>query len=108
MRTIISIIAFVFIASCQQGSNTQEKNSEMQENVELQEVELNIGKMHCEMCVASIEKGLGSVEGVEFVKANLDDSTAVVRFNTKITDTDQFKEVIEKRGYVLKNNNLQP
>ncbi len=108
MRILFSIMVFVFLASCQQGSNSSQDNSDKQATVELQEEVLNIGKMHCEMCVASIEKGLTSVEGVEFVKVSLDDSTAVVRYDSNKTNTDQFKEVIEKRGYVLKNKELQP
>lgn len=108
MRILFSIIAFVFLASCQQGGNSSQDTSGKQATVEMQEEVLNIGKMHCEMCVASIEKGLASVEGVEFVKVSLDDSTAVVRYDSNNTNTDQFKEIIEKRGYVLKNKELQP
>lgn len=108
MRILYSIIALIFLASCQSGSNSQEKSSDTQGIEELQEEVLHIGKMHCEMCVASVEKGLTSVEGVEFVKVSLDDSTAVVRYDRKKTDTDQFEKVVEKRGYVLKNKNLQP
>lgn len=108
MRILFSIIVFAFFTSCQQGSNSSQGTSDTQSTVELQEDVLNIGKMHCEMCVASIEKGLASVEGVEFVKVNLDDSTAVVKYDSKKANTDQFKQVIEKRGYILKNKDLQP
>jgi copper chaperone len=108
MRLLFSILIFVFFTSCQQGSNSGQDTSGTHSTVELQEDVLNIGKMHCEMCVASIEKGLASVEGVEFVKVNLDDSTAVSKYDSKKANTDQFKEVIEKRGYVLKDKDLQP
>lgn len=106
MRVLISIFVIMFLASCQQGNSRQEKASEANSAVELQEEVLNIGKMHCEMCVLSIEKGLGSVEGVEFVKVNLVDSTAAIRYDRNKTNIDEFKKVIEKRGYILKDKDL--
>ncbi len=106
MRILISVIMVLFLVSCQQESGKKQQAEQMNSSVELKEEVLNIGKMHCEMCVASIEKGLKSVEGVEFVKVSLDDSTAVVRFDETKANINKFKEAIEKRGYVLKDKGL--
>jgi copper chaperone len=106
MRIILFFVALIFLISCQNGKSSQEKNVEVSTEVKFNEEVLNIGKMHCEMCVASIEKGLGSVEGVEYVKANLGDSTALIRYDASKTNISEFRAVIEKRGYILKNKEL--
>ncbi len=106
MRKLILIFSVLFVVACQQGNTNKQQAEETAPAAEMKEAVLNIGKMHCEMCVASIEKGLKSVEGVEFVKVNLDDSTAVVQFDETKANINKFKEVIEKRGYVLKNKDL--
>lgn len=106
MRIIVLMTLVLFFTACQQGNNKKEQATDNRSSVELKEEVLNIGKMHCEMCVASVEKGLKSVEGVEFAKVNLEDSTAVVRYDETKADINTFKEVVEKRGYVLKDSDL--
>ncbi len=108
MRILITLISFFFLFACQQGKNNQENNSTSQNDELIKKEVLSIGKMHCEMCVVSIEKGLGSVEGVEFVKVKLEDSTAIVQFDESKTNMNELRKVIEQRGYVLKNSELSP
>lgn len=102
MRTIFFILSLVFIIGCGTNNNNREDSADRKEAL-LQEEVLHIGKMHCEMCEASVEKGLKSVEGVEFVQVNLEDSTAIIRYDSSLASRDKFKDVIEKRGYVLKD-----
>lgn len=106
MRYFLSIIGFIFFISCQQGQNNQENASKDKSAAVVQEEVLSIGKMHCEMCVASIEKGLKNVEGVEFVKVVLEDSTALVKFDASKTNINELINAVEKRGYIVKNNEL--
>jgi copper chaperone CopZ len=103
MRNVIVLILFIFFVSCQNVKNNKGESSGNQSEAIINEEVLNIGKMHCEMCVASIEKGLKGLEGVEFVKVDLEDSTAFIKYNTAKTNVVEFKKVIEKRGYILKN-----
>ena len=104
MRIVFFLVSFVFIISCGTNNNKQRTDMTNKSEVSLQEEVLHIGKMHCEMCVASVEKGLKSVEGVEFVNVILEDSTAIVRYDSSLANKTVFKDVIEKRGYVLKDN----
>ncbi len=108
MQNLLSIIVLLFLISCQQGKNHSMNSSRTKSEKVVHEEVLNIGKMHCEMCVASIEKGLNSVEGVEFVKVNLEDSTALVKYNNSKTNIDELRKAIEKRGYILKKSKLNP
>ena len=48
------------------------------------------------------------MEGVEFVKVRLEDSTAVVRYDESKTNLNELRIAIEKRGYILKDKDLQP
>jgi copper chaperone CopZ len=54
------------------------------------------------MCVQSIEKGVNQLKGIEFVKANLNDSTAKVKFDVSKTNIAEIEKAIEKRGYSVK------
>jgi copper chaperone len=102
MRIVFFLIGIFLLISCNQGNNRQNEKNGTELQIALTEVTLQIGGMHCEMCVASIEKGVGAVEGVELVKAELDDSTAVVKFNNAQTNLTEITQAIEKRGYTVK------
>jgi copper chaperone len=104
MKIIISILAVFFLLSCQQGNQKKETNSEVPISQTMHEETLKIGKMHCEMCVASIEKGLLSLDGMEYAKAELSDSTAMVRFDASKTSLAEIRTAIEKRGFTVKDN----
>lgn len=106
MRTLVILFSMALLFSCSQNNRKQENTEEQAVVTEVREEVLHIGKMHCEMCVASVEKGLGSVEGVEFVKVSLEDSTATVRYNASDTNREELRLVVEKRGYVLKDNKV--
>lgn len=101
MRTLIFIFGIFFLVSCG-GQKKQTEGNDTPVQVTLTEVKLNVSGMHCDMCVASIEKGVGAVEGVDFVKAELSDSTALVKFNEAETSLAEIKQAIEKRGYKVK------
>ena len=101
MRNLVFILGIFFLVSCG-GQKKQNEGSDSSEQAALTEVTLNVGGMDCDMCVASIEKGVGEVEGVEFVKAELSDSTTVVKFNEAETSLAQITQAIEKRGYHVK------
>ncbi|SHF28804.1 copper ion binding protein [Mariniphaga anaerophila] len=101
MRTLISILMILFVVSCGQGTKKKAEQGDSPQII-LAEVKMHVGGMHCEMCVASIEKGVGSVEGVDSVKVALNDSSLVVLFNTDETSLDEIKQAVEKRGYTVK------
>jgi Cu+-exporting ATPase len=101
MRNIVFILGVFFLISC--GSQKkQNEGNDSSTQAALTEVTLNVGGMHCDMCVASIEKGVGALDGVGFVKAELNDSTAVVKFNETETSLAEITQAIERRGYTVK------
>lgn len=103
IKTLIILIMMVATA-CHSGKQNEQKTSSSQ--VALSETTLSVGGMHCEMCVASIEKGVGQLAGVDSVSAVLADSTAFIRFNSQLVSLDDISEVIVKRGYTVKSNSL--
>jgi copper chaperone len=108
MRILFVTIIFMGLFSCQQGNQKQNKSTETVAAASVIEDTVHIGKMHCEMCVASVEKGVSGVEGVEYVKAILDDSIAIVRYDKTETNLEEIQGAIVKRGYTIKENGSKP
>ncbi|MFW5830884.1 MAG: heavy-metal-associated domain-containing protein [Prolixibacteraceae bacterium] len=104
MRNIIFIAVIFLIVSCRSGDNNNENSGK----TEVPEVNLvtdtfYVAGMHCDMCISSIEKGVNELEGVEFVKASLNDSVTVVKYNAKAVNSGQIEKAIEKRGYTVQH-----
>ncbi len=103
MKNLLYTLVLVLTFSCQSANKqeqSEKENSVVQ--VELVETKLNIGGMHCDMCVASIEKGVKELKGIEYVKASLEDSTTMVKFDASKVDLKQIELAINKRGYTVK------
>ena len=104
MKKLVFIFVVFVFAACQSANNDQNSENEESVNIEFVETTINVGGMHCDMCVSSIEKGINELEGISFVKASLNDSTAIVKYDASKTDLAHIEKVIEKRGYSIKND----
>lgn len=102
MKNLFYLFVLLIFVSCNSGNKAQESNELESTSVEIVESTLNIKGMHCDMCVASIEKGVNELDGISFVKASLNDSTATVKFDASKTDLIEIEKVIIKRGYSIK------
>lgn len=100
MKKIFFALAIVGLISCNSGNNKTSENSAS--NAEIVETTINIGGLHCENCVASVTKGINSLEGIEDVIVTLSDSTAVVNFDVSKLELAEIEKAIEKRGYSVK------
>jgi copper chaperone len=98
-KILIAMLTVVFFACSSPEKKTTEKSAEPAQMVE---ASLSIGGMTCEHCVMSVTKGIKGVEGVESVAVTLEDSTAVVKYDAAMVDTDDLQKAIEKRGYTVK------
>lgn len=98
-KLLIILIAFAFVA-CSSGEKKASESST--KNVEIVETTINISGLHCENCVASVTKGINSLEGIEDVVVTLSDSTAVVNFDASKLELAEIEKAIEKRGYSVK------
>jgi copper chaperone len=101
MKINIFLALVLTLAVACQGGKQKEMTKETAD-VAMTEVTLAVSGMHCEMCVASIEKGVGQIAGVDSVKAILNDSTAYVRFNPQVASLEEITLAVEKRGYTVK------
>ena len=68
----------------------------------MQNVTLNVQGMSCGHCVNSVEKGVGTLTGVEQVKVNLAEGLVDVSFNETQVTLEQIKEAIDDQGYEVK------
>lgn len=103
MKRIVFFLTSLFILlSCQQGSKNESSKEQSVNQVQLTEVTLQIGGMHCDMCPLSIEKGVNELPGISYVKASLADSNAVIHYDKQKIDLASIEKAVEKRGYTVK------
>lgn len=102
MKKLLVLFIILAFVSCNSGNRkvTDEKSAVTSE--EFVEATVNIGGMHCEMCVASVEKGVNELDGIESVAVSLTDSTAIVKYDASQVDLTKIGKAIEKRGYSIK------
>ncbi|NOZ58098.1 MAG: heavy metal translocating P-type ATPase, partial [Euryarchaeota archaeon] len=63
------------------------------------EASLRITGMTCAMCVATIEKALKGLEGVQEVSVNLGTESARVVYDPGMVSLEDIRQAIEKTGY---------
>jgi Cu+-exporting ATPase len=103
MKKLFYLIIFLAFVSCQSGTKNRTEDKSTIETAEVVETTINIGGMHCDMCVASIEKGVKELDGVVSVAVSLNDSTAVVSFDKSKVEQAKIEKTIETRGYSIKD-----
>lgn len=64
-----------------------------------QEVLLLAPDISCDHCVKSIEKAVGALPGVTWVKAEVESKRVAVRFDPQQVDLAAVKAAIEAEGY---------
>jgi len=99
MKKLLYLFILVVFAACNSGT---QKNTEVAQPEQIVESTIAIGGLHCDACVASVEKGVNSLSGIESVKVTLADSTAIVTYNASAVSIDEIEKSIEKRGYTIK------
>ncbi len=102
MKKLVYLLLVVFFISCQSGNRNAKVEEPAAETAQIVETTINIGGMHCDMCVTSIEKGVNELDGIITVKASLNDSNAVVSYDAQKLDLAEIEKAIEKRGYAVK------
>ncbi len=102
MNNLFYMFFLIVFISCQSGNKNVKDEKASEQPVQIVETTVNIGGMHCDMCVASITKGVNELEGIESVVVSLNDSTAVVSYNANKVELAQIEKAIESRGYTIK------
>lgn len=72
------------------------KNKEIKENKNMKKISIN--GMSCNHCKMSVEKALGSIDGVEKVEVSLENKSAIVTLNKEVENS-VLKSVIEDAGF---------
>ena len=65
----------------------------------MENITLNVKGMSCGHCVKAVEGSVGSLEGVQEVKVNLEAGQVNVAFDESKVTVDQIKETIDDQGY---------
>jgi len=103
MKKMLYLVALFAFVSCQSGNKNKPDKKTSTESAQIVESTINIGGMHCDMCVASIEKGVKELDGIVSVAVSLNDSTAVVSYDASKVELKKIEKAIEARGYSIKS-----
>ena len=78
----------------EENKNKESEEKSMSEFIK----EVNIEGMSCNHCKMSVEKAVGSIEGVTNVEVSLENKNAIVKSNVEL-DEDKIKNAIEEEGF---------
>ena len=78
----------------EENKNKESEEKSMSEFIK----EVNIEGMSCNHCKMSVEKAVGSIEGVTNVEVSLENKNAIVKSNVEI-DEEKIKNAIEEEGF---------
>lgn len=96
---LVVLVLLAFLYACGGGKTSQQQSATP---VQLTEISLEVSGMTCEMCVASVEKGIAALTGIDSVKVVLKDSVAFVRFDANQTSEEDIVKAVIGRGYTVK------
>ena len=102
MKKILLLLIAIIAFSCHSGQKNSDKVNSSEQLVEITKVTVNISGMHCENCVASVEKGINELDGIQSVLVSLSDSNAVVSYDKTKLEYQEIEKAIVKRGYEVK------
>jgi Cu+-exporting ATPase len=102
MKNLLYLFIVLAVVSCNSGNKNKPVEKAAPESVQVVESTINIGGMHCENCVASVEKGVKELDGIVSVTVSLNDSTAVVSYDGSKVELTKIEKAIESRGYTVK------
>lgn len=102
MKNIFYLFAILAFVACQSGNKNKQEEKTSPDSTQVVQATINIGGMSCDMCVASIEKGVKELDGIVTVAVSLNDSNAMVSYDKSKVDMPKIEKAIEGRGYTIK------
>jgi len=112
MKIKFLFISIIFIAFACQNSPKETIESKPEEAivevamVNVQKVELNINGMTCTGCENAIQKTINEFEGVYASKANHENGTAILEYDSTKVDILKVEEAINELGYEAHGHTL--
>jgi copper chaperone len=66
-----------------------------------EQITLNAPDISCEHCVATVQKAVGALPGVDSVSASADTKNIVIAFDPDKVSVDQIAVVLDEEGYPI-------
>ncbi len=66
-------------------------------------LQVKLGQLHCSFCVATIEKGVGRLDGVDEVSVSLAHEEGLVTFRPEVIDPQQVVDTLRSLGYSVRD-----
>ncbi|VAV85865.1 putative mercuric transport protein [hydrothermal vent metagenome] len=83
---------------------TTNNNAVLVDKSNSQIIKFNIDGMVCNGCEETINHSVKKIEGILQVNTSHKEGTSIIEFDTTRTDSESIKEVIQSKGYVVKEN----
>lgn len=100
-KKVILIILSCFAASLVSVNSIKAETSEIQHN---KTIKIKLRSMQCEICKNTIREAIEKVNGVAKVIINLEKKTAIVTFNSDVTNKEEIEKAITSAGYDANDN----
>lgn len=97
--TILIIAVTVILASCNSKSSSKDEN--VSANTDTLQMVLHVERMTCDNCEMTVENSVNALAGIVSIKANYEDSSAVVKYDASKVSLASISGAIEKKGYIV-------
>lgn len=82
-------------------------DAEAPEQADYAKMIFSVEGMSCSSCAQTVEKALRGIKGVKQASVNFTDKKAIVKYDSAITETDQFAKQIKLAGYEIRDKKKQ-
>jgi copper ion binding protein len=97
MRSTTVLLAFIgifFIIGCG-GTESSEETGRIHTTTET----IKLEGLKCQMCVATVQRAAGNLDGVEHMRIDFDAQVATVSFNSDLVSLTDIEHAIAESGY---------
>ena len=101
---LISVLFFLFACNSNNTTAPETKSDVSADEVQpamadLSTISFVVEGMTCTGCENTVKKSCEAVNGVAEVTASFEDKSAVIKYDSKLTNEDELKAAIEEKGY---------
>lgn len=94
LATFAVVLGFLFVIGC----GSQQEHEELPA-IEYTTETIKLETIHCQMCVATVQKAIAEVEGIYEANVDLTTKMATVSFDPDITSLSDIEKSIANAGY---------
>jgi len=114
-KTLFWISMIVVLLSSCKAKSTEPVSEESSAKTDLivnpdalVQMDVSVEGMTCTGCESTINAGVSEIAGVVEVKSSFQDGKTIVKFDSTQTNIDKISQVINSKGYTVKDYTIKP